>query len=95
MIVTSPATAVVEAKLTALLDELIGAATCPALTGALYPDDFPILVITARRDGLTSSSILDLDVAATLTDRLLDEEIRWMIGRAIDELIGDIGFGDS
>lgn len=87
--------AAVEAKLTALLDEILGPDTGPGLTGAVRPDGYRCVIVTARRDGRVSSSIVDLDIAATLTDVQLREELIWMVGRTIDELEDDDQYGDS
>lgn len=65
---------------------MIGDDTDPGLTWAVRPDGYRAVVVTARRDGRTSTSIMDLAVAATLSDVQLDEEVRWMVGRAVDGL---------
>jgi hypothetical protein len=88
-------TSAVEAKLARLLAEIIPADLGPALTGAVRPDGYDCAAVTARRGGVVSTVLVDLDVAATLSDEQLREEVLWSVGRAVDGLEDDDGPGPS
>ena len=84
-----PDTSAVEVKLAALITELIPIELAPALTAVVRPDGYDCAAVTARRGGVVSTVLVDLDVAATLSDDQLREEVLWSVGRAVDGLDDD------